>query len=243
MKTIPLQIEHARDVAALHIKGIDKGFISSLGIDFVTALYEAIARSKSSFGFAIEDHDRVLGFVTFTANLNKLYKSVITKNGLHFALLLISKMFSIKRLKRVLETLSYPLRVKKTARKNAEKIELPSAELLSIVINPEDCQVGLATQLVRKSFERCKEIGLENVKVLVGADNGAANKLYEKCGFKFVCQIDNHGQASNVYEAQIDEALKRTVEAEKTTMHYFASRRDERKVTVEQEPKVVACVA
>ncbi|MHC4221794.1 MAG: GNAT family N-acetyltransferase [Planctomycetota bacterium] len=243
MRTIPLTIKHARDVAALHITGIDKGFISSLGIEFVTALYEAIARSKSSFGYAIEDNDRVLGFVTFTGNLNKLYKSVIAKNGLRFALLLVSKMFSLKLLKRVFETLTYPLRVKKTAAKKDEQIDLPSAELLSIVINPEDCQMGLATKLVRKSFEHCKEMGLENVKVLVGADNEAAKKLYEKCGFELICQIDNHGQPSNVYEAKTEEAIQKSYEAEMTTMHYFASHRDVIKSVVEQEPKAVACVA
>jgi hypothetical protein len=35
-------------VAALHIEGIKTGFISSLGIDFVTALYESIAEDKNS---------------------------------------------------------------------------------------------------------------------------------------------------------------------------------------------------
>ena len=53
MRTVPLKIEHAHDIAALHIQGINTGFISSLGIDFVTALYEAIAKSTSGFGFAL----------------------------------------------------------------------------------------------------------------------------------------------------------------------------------------------
>lgn len=33
----------ASQVAHLHISGISTGFISSLGLDFVTTLYEAIA--------------------------------------------------------------------------------------------------------------------------------------------------------------------------------------------------------
>ena len=44
---------HAGDVADLHISGIHTGFISSLGIKFVTALYKAIAESKSAFGKTI----------------------------------------------------------------------------------------------------------------------------------------------------------------------------------------------
>ncbi len=44
---------HARivaDVARLHTEGIPTGFISSLGLRFVTALYEVIAKDVGSFG-------------------------------------------------------------------------------------------------------------------------------------------------------------------------------------------------
>lgn len=46
-----LTSQQTADVAALHIKGISTGFISSLGTDFVTALYEAIIQGTVSFGF------------------------------------------------------------------------------------------------------------------------------------------------------------------------------------------------
>ena len=199
MKTVPLTVSHARSVAALHIHGINTGFISSLGIDFVTALYEAIARSASSFGFAVEDNDKVLGFVAFTTNLSSLYKSIIAKKGWRFVLLLAGRMFSLKTVKRIFETLFYPSRVK--------KMDLPDAELLSIAVDPEKYHNGLATELVRKSLEYCKKIGLDKVKVLVAAANEPANRLYLKCGFKLVGQIDNHGVTSNIYQTTTDTAL------------------------------------
>jgi ribosomal protein S18 acetylase RimI-like enzyme len=181
-------------VAKLHIEGVSTGFISSLGIDFVTALYEAIAQSKSSFGFVAEENNSVIGFIAFTTNLNKLYKAVILRKGLHFAFLLGGKILSLKRIKNVFETLFYPSRIK--------KMNLPSAELLSIVIAPEGCGKGQATRLVQKGFQECVKRGIERVKVLVGADNAAANKLYMKCGFELVGQIDSHGVLSNIYVAK-----------------------------------------
>ncbi len=199
MRTVPLTVEHARDVAALHIRGIHRGFISSLGLNFVTALYEAIAQSGSSFGFVTEDEGRVLGFVAFTPNLNKLYKSIVARRGWRFAVLLAGRMFSLQRIKRVFETLLYPAKVNKP--------DLPDAELLSIVVHPESGHRGLGTELVRKSFERCRELHLDRVKVLVAAENEPANNLYLKCGFKFVEQIDSHGVPSNIYEAQVEQAL------------------------------------
>lgn len=214
MRTIALNARQANAIAQLHIRGISTGFISSLGNDFVTALYEAIARSESSFGYAVEDNDEVLGFVTFTTNLNKLYKSVIAKSGWRFALLLARKMFSVQRVKKMFETLFYPKRIK--------KMDLPSAELLSIVVNPERCHRGLATQLVRKGFEHCRKMGLDKVKVLVAADNGPANKLYLKCGFKLVGQIDNHGVRSNIYQAQTKGAASENTKRNELSKPYPA---------------------
>jgi len=187
---------HARHVAILHIQGISAGFISSLVLKFVTSLYEAIAQGNSSFGYVAEEDGKVLGFIAFTTNLSKLYKSVLLKKGYRFALLLAGKMFSLKRIKKLFETLFYPSRVK--------KMDLPCAELLSIVVAEEARGKGLATELVKKGLEACRLRGIEKVKVLVGATNEPANKLYLHCGFELAGQIDNHGVISNIYSAQTD---------------------------------------
>ena len=194
MRFTKIEIRHAKKMANLHIQGISKGFISSLGIDFVTALYEAIADSKDCFGFVTEEEDKVLGFVAFTTNLNSLYKSVILKKGLRFALLLAGKMFSPQQVKKVFETLFYPSRVK--------KMDLPSAELLSIVVTPENQGKELGGQLLQKGLAECTKRGIEKVKVLVAANNRPANKLYLKCGFQVAGQIENHGIVSNIYVAK-----------------------------------------
>ena len=236
MRTMPIKVEHAHAIAALHIQGIHKGFISSLGINFVTALYEAIAQSGSSFGFTAEDDDgRVLGFVTLTTNLNKLYKTVVAKKGWRFALLLIGKMFSVRRIKKVFETLFYPSRV--------EKMDLPSAELLSIVVDSENYRAGLGTELVRRSFEQCRQMGLDRVKVLVGADNKAANRLYQKCGFEFVGQIENHGVASNIYEVEVEKALSENLGGDEPVRTYSVSEFDEKRHIFASRPAPTSRVA
>jgi len=195
LKITELLPEHAFQTAKLHMYGISTGFISSLGIDFVTALYEAIAQSKSSFGFVAQENNSVLGFVAFTTNINKLYKSVIARSGLKFAFLLAGKMFSLQKIRKVLETLFYPSRIK--------KLELPAAELLSIVVAPESQGKGLGRQLLQKGLAECEKRNIDKVKVLVGADNEPANKLYLRCGFEPVSQMDNHGILSNIYVAEV----------------------------------------
>lgn len=55
-----LSTGHCSSVAKLHIDGIRTGFISSLGVDFIIALYKAIAKSKSSFGFMAEKNEKII---------------------------------------------------------------------------------------------------------------------------------------------------------------------------------------
>ena len=185
-----LDVAHAGQVAALHIQCISTGFISSLGIDFVTSLYEAIVQSKSSFGVVALRNEKVLGFAAFTTNLNKLYKSVVWRKGLLFALLLVGNVRSRRRVKKMFETLFYPGRIK--------NMNLPSAELLSIAVDPEERGKGLAGQLIEKGLQHCRKTGVDKVKVLIGADNKPGNKLYLKFGFEPVGQIVNHGVLSNI---------------------------------------------
>jgi ribosomal protein S18 acetylase RimI-like enzyme len=191
MELIKLETGHARDVAKLHVSGINLGFISSLGIDFVTELYEAIAQSNYSFGYVAIENERVIGFIAFTTNLNALYKSVVLKKGLRFAFLLARKMISWHTIKRIFETLFYPSRTKIR--------DLPKAELLSIAVSDIARGRGVATQLIRKGLYECANRDIAEVKVLVRASIEPANKLYIKCGFNFVGEIDSHGIISNIY--------------------------------------------
>jgi ribosomal protein S18 acetylase RimI-like enzyme len=186
-----LQSKYAGKCAVLHIQGIPTGFISSLGQEFVAALYEAIAEDKNSFGFVAIEDEKVLGFVAFSTNLSKLYKYVILKKGFKFAFILARKMMSLQTIKRVWANLFYPKKMK--------QMDLPAAELLSIVVASEGRGKGLAKQLVNAGFEECRKRHIEKVKVLVAADNEAANKLYQKCGFELNTQINSHGVLSNVY--------------------------------------------
>lgn len=195
-----MQAVHARDAARLHIQGIDRGFISSLGENFVTALYESIVSSSSSFGYAALQGSRVVGFVAFTDNLGRLYRSVVCRGGLRFFFLLSGRLLSFAALRKTMETLFYPKRI--------EKLDLPSAELLSIVVDASVRGQGVAARLVHAGLEECRQRSLPAVKVLVAAENEKANRLYQKCGFRFKTTIDNHGIKSNIYVIDLDAVSK-----------------------------------
>ncbi|MHC4738611.1 MAG: GNAT family N-acetyltransferase [Planctomycetota bacterium] len=195
---------HAKEIATLHIQGINTGFISSLGLDFVTALYGAIAEDENSFGFVAFENDSVIGFVAFSTNLGKLYKFAVLKKSFKFGFILARRMLSLSVFKKVIDNIFYPVRMK--------KLDLPDAELLSVVVAKEAQGKRLATRLVQKGLEECGNHGMDKVKVLVGAENEPANKLYLKCGFELAGQIEKHGILSNIYvvKATIKGACEKT---------------------------------
>ena len=188
--------KHAMDAAKLHIQGIHMGFISSLGVEFVAALYRAIALDPKSFGYVAIKEGQVVGFATFTENLKGLYKSILTKNGLRFAFLLFWKMFSWEFIRKIFETLFYPSRIK--------KYQFPEAEFLSMAVSPDARGHGLATRFVKTGFKECQKRDIKELKILAATTIGPINKMYEKYGFKVSAQIENHGIVSNVYVVSTD---------------------------------------
>jgi len=203
MDIIPLSKEHAMQVANLHIFGIPTGFISSLGLPFVTRLYEAIASSSDAFGFVHVEDGNVIGFIAFTTNLKNLYRSICRKAGFRFFLILLKRIFSWKTMKKVYETLFYPNRI--------DKLNLPDAELLSIVVSESARAKGIGRKLMRQGLTECSNRGIRDVKVLVADFNQPANRFYQNAGFQIRTQIENHGIVSNVYVVSTDHFEKRQV--------------------------------
>ncbi|HDS84318.1 MAG TPA: GNAT family N-acetyltransferase [Phycisphaerales bacterium] len=195
-KIKPLDRSCAQTVAQLHIEGISTGFISSLGLPFLTALYEAIAEDMDSFGFVATDGDDVVGFAAFSTSLSKLYKQVVRRKGITFGFILARKMFSLEAIKKVWENIFYPSKMK--------KMDLPDAELLSIVVAPQGRGRGVARQLIEAGLEECRKRHIDKVKVLVAESNKPANALYQNTGFERICQVDSHGVLSNIYVVKLN---------------------------------------
>ncbi len=182
---------HAPQVAVLHCQGIPTGFISSLGNDFVTSLYQAIASDENSFGLVAIEQEQVIGFATFTKNLNRLYKHILLKKPSKFFLHLCKMLFSLQRIKRIFENIFYPGKTR--------KLDLPDAELMSIVIAPQGRGKGVAQSLIEQGGGLCRKNGINQIKLLVAKNNTPANKLYLKCGFELVQEFDSHGVLSYIY--------------------------------------------
>jgi ribosomal protein S18 acetylase RimI-like enzyme len=76
--------------------------------------------------------------------------------------------------------------------------ELPDAEILAVAVDEAATGRGIGRALVDAAGLQFLSRGATSVKVVAGADNVAAVRLYEACGYRVVEQIEVHGGTRSV---------------------------------------------
>ncbi len=175
----------AARLAELHATRITDGFLPSLGPAFLTRLYRRIVRSPGSFAYVATDADapsgaRVLGFAAATDDVGRLYRSFALHDGVMAGIAAAPRL--LRSWRRVLETVRYP----------AAEGDLPTAEILAVAVDETAGKQGIGRAVVDAATSRLAERGIEAVKVVAGADNTAALRLYAGCGFAVRARIEVH---------------------------------------------------
>jgi len=196
------QKSDARSIAEMHKRTLIKGFLSTLNDDFLEIIYSFFIKNEQVFVF--EEDGAIKGFLAFT----KQTSSVVRRMFMEHPISILLKVFKIslhpKNIRRIIETVSAPLKTKKLQDSNDSRF-LPEGELFSISVSP-DCQAsGVGSQLVKTLEEFLKENRIFSYKVVAGVELVGANKFYLKNGFEMVKQIKVHGNSlSNVYVKSLD---------------------------------------
>ncbi len=168
----PARIGDRRAVADLHIQGIDTGFLSSLGPGFLSVLYRAMIQDPDSAVLVAERDGVVVGFVAGTLDTGRFYRRFARRYAPAAGLAILTRLRP-GMVTRMRETRGYgsnaPGEVK--------------AELLSMAVAPAARGRGLANRLGLELLEWARARELEGMKVVVGAANAAAIRVYSKLGF------------------------------------------------------------
>jgi ribosomal protein S18 acetylase RimI-like enzyme len=189
VKITMLAPEHIEQVARLHVRGINKGFISSLGETFVRRLYQAIVESERAFGFVAIVDGKVAGFVSCAESVGSVYKHVLKKHFVKCLWTILPKMLCPRNVKHALETLFYPKTISSG---------FPPAEILAVVVSEYARGAGIGKTLIRSSLDEFRKRKIPKVKVMVGCQL-PANTFYAKLGFELAGQYQHHGYMLNVY--------------------------------------------
>ena len=179
-----------RTVASLHCDYIDQGFLATLGVPFLTLLYEAIDKDSESVLLVERVDCSVVGFVTGTGSLGKIYKQLLLRplrliNSLKSCLLSPSKMYKI-------------IEVLLISKYGSSSADLPEQELLSIVVNPAYQGGGHAENLFKALCSHFRTEGASSFSIVVGSNLDRAHAFYTKMGSIPVKEIQVHKGADSV---------------------------------------------
>ena len=183
----PASIDDAPRVAELHASRINDGFLAGLGPRFLRLLYRRAVLSPHAFVLVAAEDGQAEGFVAGCCDLGRFYRSFLVRDGWRAGLVAAPRM--IRSPGKVVETLRYP----------TAAAELPDAEVLAVAVDAACARRGVGRSLVEAAMEEFRARGVREAKVVAGAGNGPALRLYEHCGFVPRRRIAVHrGEASEV---------------------------------------------
>jgi len=204
-RIVNLERAHGAAVARLHRQAIPQGFLSRLGDAFLANLYLGIAAAPDAVVWvAVDQDDRVLGFVSGTTDTRICYRQVLLRRGWLLGLLAVPSLVHPANIRHIIETLRYP---REQEADHAEKAETThqEAELLSIAVNPEARGLGLGRKLVQILEQSLRERQYRGAyRVVTSAADPQSNAFYLGVGFRLQREFLHHDHAMNEYIKDLD---------------------------------------
>ena len=184
--------ERYRQVARLHVRCLDQGFLATLGEGFLSLMYEAMDRAAGVTLITEEREGRVVGFITGGTGMGPIYKRML-RSPLRLGLALAPALGRPAKVRRILEILRYS--------GDANLPEgVPDAELLSLAVAPEARGSGVADRLYRKLVDDFQARGVDAFRIIVGDTLAPAHRFYQRMGATVAGTVHVHeGEASKVY--------------------------------------------
>jgi ribosomal protein S18 acetylase RimI-like enzyme len=174
-------LNDTRRAAQLHASSITEGFLPRLGPRFLERLYRCVVKDNHSFLLVSEDGGRVVAMIAGTEDVHALYKRFLRRDGVLAAVVAAPRV--LRHARSVYETLRYG---------GSSTDELPPAELLAIAVEDAARGNGLGRALVDALNAEFARRGTPSSKVVVGAGNDAALRLYRASGYRDASTMEVH---------------------------------------------------
>jgi glycosyltransferase involved in cell wall biosynthesis/ribosomal protein S18 acetylase RimI-like enzyme len=169
----PARRSDIASIARLHAEMIDTGFLASLGPSFLKLLYRALSQTERGTLLVAESSGAVVGFIAGVDDTSAFYREFMRSHFIAASLRLLPALIRPATWAKVWETLRYG-----SGARNGV-----AAELLSVAIAPNARGRGLGARLVNGLLDDAATKRLSSMKVVVGATNESAIRLYKRCGF------------------------------------------------------------
>jgi ribosomal protein S18 acetylase RimI-like enzyme len=193
------EVEDASAVATLHCTSISEGFLATLGTAFLRRLYRRMVQSRHAFlivSTSGEGHAKqsIAGFVAGSGDLPGLYRQFMMRDGLMAAWSAAPRL--VAAAPRAIETFRYGARQPKSD--ETTEAEDGEVELLSLAVDPTHRRHGRGSSLVAAFLDQATRSGAPSARVVVGARNERAIRVYRAAGFEPVGTVELHRGAASL---------------------------------------------
>lgn len=180
------------EVAGLHRSAINKGFMSSLGVGFLSHFYRAIDETAGGVLVVEKRNGQVVGFASGATSVTDVYRRLAARRW-RVALSIVPAI-SPSMLLKLAESYRYG------ATRHSGTEAFPTAELLSIAVKPEYRGKGVAESLFKALCLRFRDLGVSEFKIMVGRELVGAQKFYARMGAVAVAETEVHrGERSVIF--------------------------------------------
>ncbi len=186
-------------IAKLHRDRITTGFLSSLGLPFLSRLYEAINNEAGAYVLVAEEKNDIVGFIAGAADVRGLYKKILLKRWFFVIVPLIRYMCDAAVVRKMVETALYGFK-RDTSEQSTGTC---AAELLSVAVGNELQGRGIGKKMVMELETVFKENDVAKYKVVTFSLDGLSNRFYTSCDFRFAKTFTHHGNLMNEYIKEI----------------------------------------
>jgi ribosomal protein S18 acetylase RimI-like enzyme len=186
-------------IAQLHKEGIMKGFLSSLGMQFLTRLYWAINNEPGACVLVADEKGTVAGFISGVGDIQGFYKRILLRRWFHLMVPLVGYLVNISIIKKLVETVLYGLKIKKNQNHTSDC----AAELLSVAVNSNYRGQGVGKNLVDALEVFLKKEYVKEYRVVTFSLDDCSNRFYSACNFAFTGRFSHHGNIMNTYNKKL----------------------------------------
>ena len=180
----------------LHAANIDQGFLATLGVPFLSLMYQAIDEAPRSVLIVDEADGRVRGFVSGGSGMGPIYRRML-RHPFRLGRALLPSIVRLRRLKRIIEIVRY-------GGGAAWPAGLPDAELLSIAVDPGWRGKGIAESLYSRLVAHFAGDEVPAFRIVVGAGLLPAHRFYRRMGARIAGEVEVHaGEPSVMYVQEV----------------------------------------
>ena len=184
--------DDAAVVARMHTAHISTGFLSMLGPRLLTRLYRRVTRADGCFLVVTEFDGKPVGFVAGSMDTRRLLRRFVVLDGP--AVVVTTGWSFLRHWRQTLETLSQA----RSGQATPEAATDVEAELLSVAVDDGFRGAGVGSALTRAFLDEAARRGAGSARVVVGAANHEAIRMYGRCGFATVGHFEHHRGTASV---------------------------------------------